>query len=75
MPEAPIPATGTVTETLRTGVYRATLPNGKPVVVHLARRWTGEPPAVGDQLQLELTPFDFDQARAVQRIHPDHPPA
>lgn len=73
MPEAPIHTVGHVTETLRPGIYQATLPNGKAVVVHLARNWIGKLPEPGQRLELELTPFDFDKARATRRVT-DEPP-
>ena len=46
-------------------LYRVELPNGKVILAHLSKELADAAAtfAVGDELLLELTPFDFDQAR------------
>jgi len=68
--EAPIRATGTVTRPLKPDLAEVRLPNGKITLGHFSRELRQQPPSlsplrVGDTLDLELTPFDFDHARIV----------
>lgn len=65
MPDATIHTVGKILENLNPVLYRVELPNGKIILAHLSK-----PLAVahavfplGDQVVLELTPYDFDQAR------------
>jgi translation initiation factor IF-1 len=65
MTDPPILAKGILHEQIGTILYRATLPNGKPVIAHLSKPLTDaqavfEP---GSCVHLELTPYDFDIAR------------
>jgi translation initiation factor IF-1 len=65
MTDPPILAKGTLHEQIGPILYRATLPNGKPVIAHLSKPLTDakavfEP---GSHVHLELTPYDFDIAR------------
>ncbi len=65
MTDPPILAEGTLHEQIGPILYRATLPNGKPVIAHLSKPLTDskaifEP---GSRVRLELTPYDFDIAR------------
>jgi translation initiation factor IF-1 len=60
--EKPIQAKGLVTEVRRAGVFEVELPNGKKVCGHLAKGLR-TPPAPGQRVTLELTPYDFDTAR------------
>lgn len=70
MYESPIKAVATIVEVRKPGVYGARLPNGKVTCAHLAKSLTGEEDSFseGDEVALELTPFDFDSARITSRI-------
>ncbi len=65
MPDATIHAHGTILETRGPVLYRVELPNGKTILAHLSKPLAdaGAVFAVADKVLLELTPFDFDQAR------------
>jgi translation initiation factor IF-1 len=65
MPDATIQTRGKVLETRGAVLYRVELPNGKVILAHLSKELADAAAtcAVGDELLLELTPFDFDQAR------------
>jgi translation initiation factor IF-1 len=65
MPDATIHTCGRVLDTLGPVLYRISLPNGKIILAHLSRRLTIDKAAfsVGENLLLELTPYDFDSAR------------
>jgi translation initiation factor IF-1 len=65
MPDATIQTRGKVLETRGAVLYRVELPNGKVILAHLSKELADAAAtfAVGDDLLLELTPFDFDQAR------------
>lgn len=65
MTDPPILAEGLILEQVGPILYRATLPNGKPVLAHLSKPLTDaqatfEPDT---RVRLELTPYDFDIAR------------
>lgn len=65
MPDATIHAIGKILENLNPILYRVELPNGKLILAHLSKPLT-ESQAVFEAEQrviLELTPYDFDQAR------------
>ncbi len=49
-------------------LYRVELPNGKIILAHLSRRLTEDGAAfqAGGKVLLELTPYDFDQARILR---------
>ena len=65
MPDATIQTHGKVLETRGPVLYRVELPNGKVILAHLSKELAdaGATFVAGDELLLELTPFDFDQAR------------
>jgi translation initiation factor IF-1 len=65
MPEAAIETTGTVLERKGEILYRIELMNGKVVLGHLSKQLTdaGTEFPDGAAVQLEMTPYDFDQAR------------
>jgi len=65
MPDATIHTSGPVIERLGPVLYRTALPNGKIILAHLSKRLadggaTFEP---GQRVVMELTPYDFEQAR------------
>lgn len=65
MPDVTIHAAGIILENLNPVLYRVALPNGKTILAHLSKP-LAEAKAVfapGDRLVLELTAYDFDQAR------------
>lgn len=70
MYESPIKAVASLVEVRKPGVYGARLPNGKVTCAHLAKSLAAEADTFskGDQVALELTPFDFDSARITARI-------
>jgi translation initiation factor IF-1 len=65
MPDATIHTLGRVLETRGPVLYRVSLPNGKTILAHLSKPLADENAgfSVGDELRLELTPYDFDTAR------------
>ena len=65
MPDATIHAEGRVLEQQGPVLYRVSLPNGKIILAHLSKRLADEKEVFspGEKLWLELTPYDFDQAR------------
>ena len=65
MPEAPITTTGLILVPLRGNAWRAELPNGKRLIVHLPRTLKPLAPSLvpGTRVTLEMTPYDFDKAR------------
>lgn len=70
--ETPISSTATIVSVLGPRTFRIRLRNGKESIGHLAEDLpVPEPaPAAGDQVALELTPYDFDHARIVGMIRP-----
>lgn len=69
MPDATIQTLGEVVEIRGEVLYRVGLPNGKVILAHLSKELVeaGAAFACGDRLLLELTPYDFDQARILAR--------
>lgn len=65
MPDATIHTVGGVVEQCGPVLYRVALPNGKVILAHLSKGLVDEGAVFspGEQLLLELTPYDFDQAR------------
>jgi translation initiation factor IF-1 len=63
--EIPVRAEVTIQEKLSPKHYRATLPNGKEIRVHLTPTapdaWRDLPP--GSRVVVEMTPYDFDHGR------------
>lgn len=65
-PALSVETTGTLTEELAPGVYRASLPNGKVTVAHAKRVLLQSTPfALGARVRLSLTPADFEHARII----------
>ncbi len=68
MPDATIHAVGKILENLNPVLYRVELPNGKIILAHLSKP-LADANAVfspNDCAVLELTPYDFDQARILR---------
>lgn len=65
MPDATIHAKGKVLECVGPVLYKVSLPNGKVILAHLSKALVAARASypVGRFLLLELTPYDFDQAR------------
>lgn len=65
MPEAAIETTGTILERKGEILYRVELMNGKVVLGHLSKPLTDAKAELvdGATVLLEMTPYDFDQAR------------
>lgn len=74
MPDAAIHAAGLILEKLGEVLYRAELPNGKPVLAHLSKplALAGAGFEPGRMVVLELTPYDFDQARILRAVEERH---
>lgn len=70
MSDTTIHTAGPVLERLGPALYRASLPNGKPVLAHLSRPLAraGAEVAPGSVVVMELTPYDFDHARIVRAV-------
>ncbi len=71
-PEPPITTQATVIQVLNDHTCTARLPNGKTVHAHVPKR-AKEPYDLkqGDDVTLELTPYDFSRAR-IQTAPPTH---
>ena len=70
MPEAPITTVGTLIDQLDEKTFRASLPNGKEIIVHIPR---AKPELkgtllVGSKVHLEFTPYDMEKARIAGKI-------
>lgn len=67
MPDANIHTVGPVLERIGPVLYRTELPNGKIILAHLSKPLAdaGASFAPGTQVVMELTPYDFDQARII----------
>ena len=65
MPDATIHTVGKILENLEPILYRVELPNGKIIMAHLSKPLTVAKAvfSIEDRVVLELTPFDFDNAR------------
>jgi len=65
MPDATIHTVGKVLLNLAPVLYRVELPNGKIIMAHLSKPLTVEKAVFSpdDRVVLELTPYDFDNAR------------
>ncbi|MGE9270358.1 MAG: translation initiation factor IF-1 [Verrucomicrobiales bacterium] len=72
MYEAPILATAEILSVLKPELCEVRLPNGKKSLGHLSKalRQTGTELQIGDQVTVELTPFDFDTARISEILTP-----
>lgn len=65
MPDATIHTLATVIEAKGPILYQVSLSNGKVILAHLSKPLTlaGATFAPGETVCLEMTPYDFDQAR------------
>ena len=65
MPDATIHTIGKILENLEPILYRVELPNGKIIMAHLSKPLTAAKAVFSndDRVLLELTAYDFDQAR------------
>lgn len=65
MPDATIHAVGKILENLNPVLYQVALPNGKIILAHLSKPLTDTAATFGndEQVLVELTPYDFDNAR------------
>ncbi len=70
MPDATIHTIGRVLSARGPVLYQVSLPNGKTLLAHLSRELTEQAAvfAVGDELLLEMTPYDFDTARILRSV-------
>lgn len=69
MSEAAIMTTGEILERKGEILYSVEMMNGKVVLGHLSKSLTDAKVefAVGDRVLLEMTPYDFDQGRIVNK--------
>lgn len=72
MPDATIHTHGRIIEIRSPVLYSVSLPNGKVILAHLSKPLAdaGETFAPEETALLELTPYDFDQARILARVGP-----
>lgn len=65
MPDATVHTEACVMAHLNGPLYRVSLPNGKIILAHLSKPLADQGAVFepGESLRLELTPYDFDQAR------------
>lgn len=70
MPEAAIETTGIILERKGEIIYRVELMNGKVVLGHLSKPLTDAKAELedGSDVIVEMTPYDFDQARITATI-------
>lgn len=70
MSEAAIKTTGVILERKGEILYRVELMNGKVVLGHLSKPLTDAKAEFSDgaTILLEMTPYDFDQARILEKI-------
>ncbi len=70
MSEAAIQTSGTILERKGEILYRVELMNGKVVLGHLSKPLTDAKTEfpTGEKILLELTPYDFDQARILGKF-------
>jgi translation initiation factor IF-1 len=64
-----IEITGTITEALGNSIFRAKLANGHEVIAHLSGkiRLNSIQILPGDEVQMEMSPYDLSKARIVRR--------
>ena len=69
MPDATIHTFGIILENPQPVLYRVSLPNGKIILAHLSKQLAAIDArfTVNERVILELTPYDFDQARILRR--------
>lgn len=65
MPDATIHAVGKILENLNPVLYQVALPNGKIILAHLSKPLADAAATFssGEEVLVELTPYDFDNAR------------
>lgn len=70
MPDATIQTLGQVIEVRGDVLYLVSLLNGKKLLAHLSKslKEQGAEFQLGDQLLLEMTPYDFDTARILGAV-------
>lgn len=68
MPDATIHTLGIILENPQHVLYRVSLPNGKIILAHLSKALAASDTCfqVDQRVILELTPYDFDQARILR---------
>ena len=69
MPDATIHTVGKILENLNPVLYRVELTNEKTILAHLSKPLTEAKAtfATDERVVLELTPYDFDNARILRR--------
>ena len=60
-----IPTTAVIRRALKPGLYEVELKNGKLATGHLGKPLLGTELPDGAAVKVEMTPYDFDQARIV----------
>jgi translation initiation factor IF-1 len=67
--EEPIELTGSVTQVLPGTMFRVALPNGHQVLAHISGKMRKHfiRISVGDQVDLEMSPYDLAKARITFR--------
>ena len=67
--EEPIEVTGSVTQVLPGTMFRVALPNGHEVLAHISGKMRKHfiRISVGDQVNLEMSPYDMGKARIIFR--------
>lgn len=67
--EEPIELTGTVTQVLPGTMFRVRLPNGHVVLAHISGKMRKNfiRISVGDQVQVNMSPYDLGKARIIFR--------
>jgi translation initiation factor IF-1 len=67
--EEPIEVTGSVTQVLPGTMFRVALPNGHEVLAHISGKMRKHfiRISVGDQVNLEMSPYDMAKARIIFR--------
>jgi translation initiation factor IF-1 len=70
MPDATIHTVGKVIENLNPVLYQVSMPNGKIIMAHLSKELMEAEASFcpADCVLLELTAYDFDQARILRRM-------
>lgn len=70
MPDATIHTLGEIMENPSSVLFRVKLPNGKVILAHLSKALSEnqETFTTGQQVILELTAYDFDQARILGSV-------
>lgn len=63
--DPPVRTIATIEKSVGPNLYHAALPNGKIVIAHLSKQLLEAQAAfeAGQQVHVELTPYDFDTAR------------